>query len=287
MKVFHIVTKELEAGDERYLGVLIRMLTGLEVNIVCALTCGDVERVRKYAFRKIAITRQMKNDGSTCTGFDSVEDYRFIPCTVLMSKYIDQRLAKVKKDFSGIELNKIPLVPSKDGITPITPVELSRICKKVIEQIGIDPRVIEVPAADGGRKESNLNHYGGDFFRENFRYWAKKTALSNDELLCLMGNKADTTLGRFYCDFLNDASLYIMATKLQRWHAMFEETGRDACLPVVLKRGVNELAISNKNPMSTFVELALPTGETELQFKGKYGMDLAISPIEEKIRKEE
>ncbi len=287
MKVFHIVTKELEAGDERYLGVLIRMLTGLEGNIVCALTCGDVEWVRKYDFQKIAITRQVKNDGSTCTGFDSVEDYRFIPCTVLMNKYIDQRLAKVKKDFSGIQLKMIPLVPLKDGLTLITPVELSRLCKKVIEQIGIDSRVIEVPASDGGRKETNLNQYGGDFFRENFRYWAKKTALSADELLFLMGNKAETTLGKFYCDFLNDASLFIMAAKLQRWHAMFEGTSQDACLPVDLKIGVNKVSVSSKNPMSTFVELTLPQGETELQFKGKYGMDLAISPIEEKIRKEE
>ena len=282
MRVFHIVNNAFEAGDKRYLGVLMRLLNGLEGNIVCALNCGDVERVKKYDFQKIAITRQMKNDGCSYTGFDSVEEYRFLPCTALMNRYIDQRLTEVKEENGSTGLKKIPLVPSKDGIAPITPIELSRLCRDVLEQVGIDPRIIEVPAADGGRKETNLNQYGGDFFRENFRHWAKKTALSADELLFLMGNKAETTLGKFYCDFLSDASLSIMAAKLQRWHAMLEDTGRDVCVPVSLERGINKVTAHSRNPMNAYVALTLPQGETELHIKGKYGMDLAISPIAEK-----
>ena len=62
----------------------------------------------------------------------------------------------------------------------------------------------------------------GDFVRENFRYWATRAAkLLPAELSFLLRNRVDSTCGRYYCDFQNEASLAIMATKLSRLECLF------------------------------------------------------------------
>lgn len=90
----------------------------------------------------------------------------------------------------------------------------------MITGIGINERKVILPDADVGYRETDLNKYQGDIIRENFRYWAVQSGrLNADELSYLLRTKANTTLGCFYCDFLNEASQLIMHMKLSRWES--------------------------------------------------------------------
>ena len=69
--VFQTITTKLEAGETAYLGVLIRLLTGLESNIVCALKWGDFEEIADYGIYRLVVAHQVTNDGETVRGFDT------------------------------------------------------------------------------------------------------------------------------------------------------------------------------------------------------------------------
>lgn len=88
--------------------------------------------------------------------------------------------------------------------------------------------MVTIPDYQKGSKETNLSHYQGDFFRENFKYWAQELCkFTTDELAYHVGNIPATTFGKFYCDFLNDVSQLTLYVKLQRLGAILackEET---------------------------------------------------------------
>ena len=109
LKVYSIIKDKLETGDERYLGLLIRLLYGLESNIVCGLQCGDVYLIEDYDLFKIIVTRQITNDGKKSVGFDHLEDYRSIPCTPLLRKYIERRLVYIETECGKEKVKKCRL----------------------------------------------------------------------------------------------------------------------------------------------------------------------------------
>lgn len=280
LKVYSIIKDKLETGDERYLGLLIRLLYGLESNIVCGLQCGDVYLIEDYDLFKIIVTRQITNDGKKSVGFDHLEDYRSIPCTPLLRKYIERRLVYIETECGKEKVKKMPLIPAESGKGALTPQELSRLCRDVINELEIDPLIISIPTVNGGRKETNLNAYGGDFFRENFRYWTRTMGLSGDELAYVMGNKPETTLGRHYVDFSNDASQDIIAKKINRWHSMLEYSGKDICREIMLNEGANHFQMKSRNLMELDLKINLKRGNTKIRIASLQGMTVKIAPVE-------
>lgn len=229
--VFRAISEKLKTGEAEYLGVLLRLLTGLESNIVCALKWDDFQEISDYGIYSLTISAQVTNDGETCCGFDSREDYRILPCCQLLSTALLQQKNALQTLLSQAgytrDVKSFPIIANKGAQTleeferRLSPNELEKISKEILSIAKIDEHVIVVPDYKKGRKETNLAHYYGDFFRENFKYWAQELCkLTPDELAYLVGNIPASTFGRFYCDFMNDASQLVLFVKLQRLNAV-------------------------------------------------------------------
>ena len=236
--VFQAITAKLEAGETAYLGVLIRLLTGLESNIVCALKWGDFEEIADYGIYRLAVARQVTNDGETVRGFDSLEDYRLLPGCKLLTAYLLQQKRATQEALAphyGGSIRNFPIVTAsgekarwQDYEVMLAPRELERISREILSAAKLDAHMVTIPDHQKGSKETNLAHYQGDFFRENFKYWAQELCkFTPDELAYHVGNAPVTTFGKFYCDFLNDISQLTLYVKLQRLDAILackEET---------------------------------------------------------------
>lgn len=229
LAIYTATSKRIEEGELEYLGVMIRLLTGLENNIVCALKWKDIRYLADYDFRQIVVTRQVSNDGKTVRGFDSLEDYRCIPSSVILWRFLAKQQSRVQDVLHEWEdIGEFPIVSTREAVNKkrsalFAPQMLAKKCREIVASVGIDDHVVELPDAEGGWKETDLNRYGGDIFRENFRHWAVAEAkMIPDEVLYCLGNKPATTFGTFYCDFLNEGSQYKLFCKLLRLDAIFE-----------------------------------------------------------------
>ena len=220
-ELFHVydtINQKLDNHEREYIGVLIRLLTGLDCNTVCGLQWKDFSWSSTYKFYQFAVVRQTTNDSSQTTGFKSLTDYRCIPCASSLAERILQ--CKQVATAAGGKISPSDYILSSSASKPYPPQRLAEISREIVVSVGIDDRIIEVPDIKTGTKETNLNRYGGDFFRENFRHWALNFAkLTPDEIQYLLGNKPATTFGIFYCDYLNEASQLMMHVKLQRLDA--------------------------------------------------------------------
>lgn len=220
-ELFHVydtINQKLDNHEHEYIGVLIRLLTGLDCNTVCGLQWRDISLSKTYQFYRFFVVRQTTNDGSQTSGFKSLTDYRCIPCVSSLT----ERILQYKQEIAAIggKISPSDYILSPSSSAPCRPRKLAEISKEIVAEAGINDRIIEVPDIENGTKETNLNRYGGDFFRENFRHWALNFAkLTPDEIQYLLGNKPATTFGIFYCDYLNEASQLMMHVKLQRLDA--------------------------------------------------------------------
>ena len=205
---------KLSEGEIGYLGVLIRLMTGLESSIVCALRWSDMIYHPDFDFYSFIIIRQVDNAGNII-GFRNAEDYLCFPISKNLLRVLLQYKEKVGKNreedcIVGANFSN---VTQKNT----TPKALNELTKTMITTIGISERKVLLPDPNLGHRETDLNKYQGDFVRENFRFWTVNSGKMNaDELAYLLRNKPCTTLGTFYCDFLNDASQLILQIKLNR-----------------------------------------------------------------------
>jgi len=217
----------------KWLGVLVKLLTGLESNIVCGLRWMDFVKVESYGFYQLHVYSQLSNDGKTAKGFDSDDDYRCIPCSEILATAIVDR--KIRLEMFGIVAKDEFIVKESDSPRelkrPLAPRELDVLTKDLIRMLGIPDVAVSIPDLDGGFKDTNLSKYQGDLLRENFRYWAlTKAKLLDDEIQYLLGNRRSTTFGIFYCDYLCDASQYLLYSKLRRMDAILLYPSEDLFL---------------------------------------------------------
>lgn len=221
--IFQFVCDKIDKGDIRYLGVLMKLLSGIRSSIICGLRWKDLKKVPDYHFSEMIITRQVSLDGSSVTGFTDASDYRCYPCPTLLMDYFERIQETIKKSIPG-GIDDLPIVcnASEVGIASayrkaLTPKALTVLCKDAIASLNLPEKIISLPIENGEEKETDLHSYGGDFFRENFQHWAQNLCkLTADEIQYLLGLTPETTFGRYYCDYINDASQLIMQTKLNR-----------------------------------------------------------------------
>ncbi len=297
---FCFVAEKIRTCELEYLGVMIRLLTGLDSNTVCGLKWKDIKEISDYEISKIVVTRQVTNDGNEVKGFGSLEDYLCFPCSHLLKKFLENHFAEVQRllpafaDFEEcfIVNSKAALLNSKKRYKAFPPRDLEKLCRETISVVGIEDHIVEIPDKDNGTKETNLNRYHGDFFRENFRYWALNCSkLTPDEVLYLLGNKPETTFGVYYCDFLNDASQLMIFVKLLRLDAVFDSSGNHYAENIKLSeiQSLNREFLPIRNqPLKIHIRLTLHNeGRIELQAKSKYGMSAYFAPIAPTTQTEE
>lgn len=234
-KIYKIVNKKIyEDGKWEYIGVLIKLLTGLESNIVCGLQWDDFVLVEEYGFYKFNIYKQVTNNGESYSGFNSTFDYRCIPCSGILAHYLCKLLENIKMKTLE-DLGKRNIVLSIDSwnlerksTTTFSPDKLNKICRGIVDEIGIVDVHISYSDNIKGTKETNLSRYGGDIFRSNFKYWAYSYAkMTADEVQYLLGNRPDTTFGTYYCDFVNDMAQLSLYVKLRRIDSFLLDVSRN------------------------------------------------------------
>lgn len=217
-QLLRLVLCRIDEGKYEYVGVLIRLLTGLESSIVCALRWCDLCPATSFDGKFFVITRQLSNDGKEESGFSDVEDYICYPVSALL----DKLLMEFKNRLSSISdkeqiVNSILRLCNPATKMFLTPAKLTTLTKKTIKELGIADNYFNLAYDENTFRKINLNKYVGDFVRENFRYWATDVAqLNPDELAYLLRNSAPSTLGHFYCDFMNEASMEAIGAKLSR-----------------------------------------------------------------------
>lgn len=228
-KIYDVIVNKLDQEEEfQYLGLLIRLMTGLESNIVCALCWDDLQLVEGYDFHEFVIWRQLENGGGVYKGFNKEYSYRRIPCPLLLYKHLEKQWNNVclaTADLSLATRKKLPIVTTKTALenkvlqrSVYRPIDLEKISRTVVRAVNIPPRVILVPDQEKGTVETNLSHYSGDIFRSNFRSHGLQAArLEVGELAYLIGNKPQTTFESHYFDYMNDGEQFIIWTKLSAW----------------------------------------------------------------------
>lgn len=223
------VLDEKLPNDGAYLGVALRYFTGLEPNVVCALTWGDIHRLDDGG-HQLWIQRQVSNDGKTVSGFSQVEDYRRLPIPNMLYVRLNERKKYIKEQLSLTSINDCPIVaPDKllKGNTPerLSPRALARLSRKIIQRMGIPENVIYLPDKGIGVKETNLSSYHGDIFRSHIRYRLNVTCGFTDaETRYFLGLTQVSTFGKHYCDFRNECAQILMAQKLRRWEVKLSDT---------------------------------------------------------------
>ena len=291
--VFRAITAKLEAGETAYLGVLIRLLTGLESNIVCALRWGDFEEITDYGIYHLAVARQVTNDGETVRGFDSLEDYRFLPCCKLLTTYLLKKKQETKEALASSYAGSIrdfPIVIAsgekarlQDYEVMLAPTVLERISREILSAAKLDAHMVTIPDYQKGSKETNLTHYQGDFFRENFKYWAQELCkFTPDELAYHVGNIPATTFGKFYCDFLNDTSQLTLYVKLQRLDAILAcEEEAIALRKTCEGQSAFEHTFAAKGSRPTQIHICLSDegdgGTVQVAVENRFGLSTSVS----------
>ena len=214
-KIYTFVLDQIEMGQTLYLGVLIRLLTGLESKIVCALRWCDLLYSPEYNLYSAVITRKINEDGSF-EGFSDNEDYLLFPITEQLQSII-LHVKQTNRIHNDNQLILGSLLPPESNMNYVKPSLLNQLTREAILSLGLDERVILLPHHGEIQHETDLNKYHGDIIRQNFRFWATETAkLNADELSYLLRNNPSTTLGCYYCDFLNEASQLMLQVKLNR-----------------------------------------------------------------------
>lgn len=189
--------------DRDYLGVLMKLLLGLESNVICALEWDDYIEIEGYGIHALRIRKQYVEKEGKTVGFEDEAKYRIIPCPEILGKQIEIVKEKMSRK------NEKKIIRCK-------PSELQKKSKSIIDSLGIKSVEVIIPTGDGDTIETDFSKYSGDFFRSNFRYWAKFAGMNLDETCFLLGNKRKTTYGIYYCDYNNEKMQIKMFIKLQR-----------------------------------------------------------------------
>jgi len=161
--------------NSKHVGILLKLLTGLESNIVCALRWKDFCLIEDYGFYNLHVYTQLTNDGKEFKPLERDEDYRCIPCSPLLTSVLLARKERIEKTLQVRMPEDAFIINDRcsgpDDLTKRTkPMKLDELVKKLIKSMGIEDVVIEVPNYGNGTKETNLSRYQRDILRENFRY---------------------------------------------------------------------------------------------------------------------
>lgn len=236
--LYKIIMEKI-ADDMAYLGVLMRLTTGLEPNILCALTWDDLQYIPEHDIYQLLIFRQITNDGLDEKALSSAQEHRRIPCIPLLADCLQKQKVVVQNTcFQGTALGamkSMPIITTLGNLEDDTlryrkypPMELEKRSKEVLQVLHIPDQIIQIPDTQKGTKETNLNRYQGDIFRSNLRFYLQEKAepvVDIDEMMYLLGNTCVTTFARNYYDFEQELSQFLLWEKLLVWNGILQNRG--------------------------------------------------------------
>lgn len=298
IKLYKHIKKNLEK-DSRYLGAYIKLVTGLESNIVCALQWKDFVLLHDYNEDhdkyQLIIRKQLYNDGSGFAEFSRKELYRKIPCSEELTEVLLAQRERVmnNQNISNVkDIDDFPIIEGDHLIdqstSVISPTNLSAFCGKLVKKLRKGYSLIsEIPDSKKGTIETDFLSYGGDIFKSNFQHYGLyKANFNQGELDYLLGRKTDTPFARNYCDFGNDAAQLVLGVKQNRFMTIFmkDEKPRTKMTRLVPdSKGV--IQYESEKPRTSAVSIVATLSlseqdEVEISIENKYGFDLSISRIE-------
>lgn len=209
--IYKYIDKHIKKGDSMYVGVLIKLLTGLETNAVCALRWSDFCEVKDYDYCQLHVYKKVSSGGKGLEIFKATEDFRCIPCSEILSKKLQEYREKLRVE--GRYNDEDYIITAVESEFPPDPSNLGKATKDAIDYLQIKG----LKMAINEDVTTDFSKYLGDMMRENFRYNAQVIGkMTASEVAFFLGNKAEDTFSTNYCDYSRDSSQLILQAKLRR-----------------------------------------------------------------------
>lgn len=213
LRVCKAVSDHLE-DEPAYIGVMIKLATGLNSHIISALKWEDHKGCRSYGFYQLHVYRQVSGDGKTFLTLVSDDDIRIIPCMPMLQAALAAVRTRRLSQFI-VPSNTAPTGEGRED-QPIKPWVIDHMVQTVMAEAGIKGTVIELASDDGSGMEIDMGKSRTDVLHENIRFRMINNGFNQDEVAYIIGNRRPTTAGNYYIDFGNDTTQYKLYTKLCR-----------------------------------------------------------------------
>lgn len=214
-----------------YMAVLIRLLTGISLKEDSALLWRNFQYNKSTDVYTLSITKFVDNSGKMISHAleESWEKYRTLPISTLLGNILEERKKfLIRKGLAAQVLENYPIILGREDLNKMLkghkeefckPTVIAQKCRESISKAEIVQNMLILPDEESGTElETDINSYGGDIFKTNFREKALNAAgFSLDEVNYYLGIKKPDTFSQHYCDYTNDYVQLIMARKLDRW----------------------------------------------------------------------
>lgn len=261
-KLYDCIVSNLHRKSDGYLylGLLIRLLTGLSSREVCALRYKDFQKVPGYQFYQLHVYAKVTHNSKGIEPFRKAVEFRCIPCSGILATAISvfcERKALCQDDYIISDKKEQTIV------YPTNPKFLDRLGATVLKELKIGEELsVSIPDKEKGRRTLDLHKFEGDIFRSNFQYIASRQGkLNADEIAYVRGIARATTFGIYYCDYSSSRAQAVLHSKIQRLDALF----------IKGKVLVNEISSISDNENHKFAG----TGRIPIQ------LDISVMPDEQ------
>ena len=230
-KLIRYSTQLIKKNDINGLILLIRLITGLEPNIICALSWSKLVKneIMGTTFYSLIISIELNNEGTRFVHFEKRESYIEFPIPSFLANILLEIKNSMFKEMpikNEDYLKESSIIKGKDNIIngqfeAYSPkkgyINNRNSLRKILK---CDEDILYVPNNKGGETELNLAYYQGDIFRSNFEHLAKiYNDFDIDEINYLLRRKSYNVFSNNYCDYRNPYSqlkMYKMIEEMWR-----------------------------------------------------------------------
>lgn len=217
-----------EENAVAYLGVMMRLLTGLNSAVLCALQWQDICEIPGTDAHQFLIFKKVSSNGNSVNFLTRRTEYRRFPIPTMLYRLLMEYREKLKKSNPSRVLKKTDYILAapkdlkKDGSSQFPrPRKLIRAGNDIINELGFKNVEIYIPidSNDSENKEQiiDLGHYRGDIFNTNYRMHLKHDCrMLQSEENHLMGLTQKETFSKHYLDYNHDMKQLQMLEKMDR-----------------------------------------------------------------------
>lgn len=296
--IYEFSKKKIKKGFYEYIGVLIRLLTGLENNVVCALKWRDLNQVSDDGcfgreLWQFNICRKLSKNGREFSEYERCSENRKIPCAKeLVELLVKERARQLAIAGSEECLLDQQIVQSKkgmqttEGVAVFPPERLNACGKETIAALGIDEQIIRFPDPNGGIIETDLSSYRGDIFRSNYIHWAKEDKRWREgEIDFVLGNTPGIVFERNYGHFENDMSQLVLLLKQESIATILIDDGPVSTFDEVnwcnAARTSYSMPVSRSKRTQQNIKIVTNPGieDTHIVLESEYGFEVIVSEV--------
>lgn len=193
--------KHIEKGHIEFIAVLLRLYTGLEANIICALQWQDLLSFTTSdgeILYQLRIERQVSKTGKQLEPFKRKEQVRSFPLANPIAEILLNLKDKIKANNIGISDDIFSHKSIIEGKTPINlstrivqPSKVNQLCRQFLNSLDIPEDYLPLPDNQYGILDTDLNACRGDIFKNSFRHYLLRVANpTQGEINYLLGIQA-------------------------------------------------------------------------------------------------